>query len=358
MRCAIVEFNWYHDEVIPTLVGLLNERGISPDVYLPVRAIRKDALALEPGLRYSRRSIDGLWGLRRLRGTPSRLGRYDVVILNSIEPDDVLVRAATISTPTIAILHNSDNITRDAYRRYFDGPDRWPLFLGAHVAREAGPRSADAWVAPYRLGPRGARPVGTTTFCVQGNVEFVRRDYLGLIRAVGRLKDDGVRVEVAVVGRSQSHDGDRLRAAISEAGLIDQFALTSGELSFPDYVRAVGACHYLLPLLDRAREDHDAYFRYKISSSMSMALGLAVVPLCEESLASLYGVADRAVTYRSGSIEEGLLAAIGLSDEQRTTYETRLAATREAALARSAQNLARILDGIGASFATAAGSTT
>src|SRR2546429_581326 len=117
MRIALIELNAYHDEVLPTLVYLLNALGIIPDVYMPREAIRNDAFSFAKELQYGLFSTDGVGG--RLRGTPSRRRRYDALIVNSLEPREHLRRLARSSQPTIGVVHNASLLVDDAEHRAF-----------------------------------------------------------------------------------------------------------------------------------------------------------------------------------------------------------------------------------------------
>ena len=176
LKCAIVEFNFYHDEVLPTLVFLLNGMGIVPDVYLPKRAILKDVFSAAPDLRFALMRIDGM---ARFRGTPSRFQKYDIVIANSIEPADVLRRVAASHAPTLAVLHNADLVAEGPYQRFLAGPRRTPIVLARHVSEAIDPGGSVQWIAPVYLGGVAEVPHsgGPTRLCVQGNVEFARRNY-------------------------------------------------------------------------------------------------------------------------------------------------------------------------------------
>src|ERR1035437_2995127 len=105
MRCAIVEYNWYHDLVIPTLVYALNQLGFDVDVYQPRRALAADPYCFAPWLSYKTFAIDGKAG--KLRGTPSRLRRYDLTIANSIEPVEILRATERLNGPVLAIVLNA-----------------------------------------------------------------------------------------------------------------------------------------------------------------------------------------------------------------------------------------------------------
>ena len=236
MKVAVIEFNQFHDELLPSSVYALNRLGIEPDVYVPSKQPRMDPFALAPGLRYHWRRIGGRSrsrrALARLRGTPSRFTRYDALMMNSIEPVELLTAVSHIDLPTLATLHNA-NLLRDddAYRRFFEAPGRLPLFLGRHIAAASGVDDPTLWMTPYFLGePTPAEPGhdGITTLCVAGNVQFGRRDYAGLVTAVEELAKERSDFVVRIVGRSDWRDGRELRRTVGDRGLGDRFTFTDG----------------------------------------------------------------------------------------------------------------------------------
>lgn len=354
MRVAVVEYNYWHDEILPTVVYAFNRLGAVPDVYVPSRAARKDAFAHAPSLRYRLRLIDDPSRVRdrlaRIRGTPARYGRYDVLFVNSIEPAAALEAAASVDLPTIALIHNANLLEDDVtYRAFFAGPARQPLFLGRHVARNLGQRFGQGWLAPVFLGdaPVDAARDGRQRLCVSGNVEFVRRDYASLLEAIAELAPERSDFIVQVVGRSDSRDGRDLRERIAVRGLTDRFTFTSGEIGHGRYLSMVGSSDFILPLIDSGSGSLASYFEVKITSSMSMAIGLGVIPIADARLADLYQVGDVAVTYGPGDLADGIRAALGLPSAERVERRRRLFEIRADALEASVRNLAAALDRLG-----------
>src|SRR5947207_13853933 len=98
MRCALVEFNPFHDEVLPTFTWLLNRLGIEPDVYLVERSARRRPFGRSEGMRFRIRSVE--W-MDRLWGLPFRLRRYQLMIVNSMEPAAILDRVAGLDVPLL-----------------------------------------------------------------------------------------------------------------------------------------------------------------------------------------------------------------------------------------------------------------
>jgi hypothetical protein len=356
MKAAVVEFNFYHDEILPSVVYALNQLGVTPDVYIPARAARKDAFARSPSLRYRTLLIDSPHLLARLRGTPARYGRYDVLIMNSIEPLGILESASRIDLPTVAIVHNAGLLQADGpYRRFFDSHAREPLFLGRHVARSFGPELAGSWLTPFYLTDDHSfvdtLADGRQRLCVQGNVQFARRDYGSLADAVVTLAAERSDFVVRIVGRSTWRDGLEFRATVADRGVAKHFVFNAGEISHEEYLTQVATSDFVLPLIDHRVAGLAPYYSVKITSSMSMAIGLDVIPIAEQTLAQLYGVEDAAVTFESGGLPEAIRVALDTEASVRTARRDRLARIRADALASSVENIASALERVGAAHA-------
>jgi hypothetical protein len=348
VRAAVVEFNHYHDEVLPTFVHAFNELGAVPDVYVSERSARRDAFALATGLQFRLEVID--WRARIL-GTPNRFRRYDLLVLNSVEPPNILEVADRLVLPTIAVLHNANLIVESGpYRSYFEHSDRQPMVLSPHVAKRLGADMAERWIVPLVFGdvPAGVvRREPRTTLCVQGNVEFDRRDYVSLVHAVDQLARERSDFLVRVVGRSDTPDGAALRGLIRDLDLARLFEFTDGEVSHREYLAMIAASDFLLPLLSQENSTLSPYFRYKITMSMSWSIGMGIIPIAEASVAAIYGVEDAAVTYDPAGLVDGLRRAIELGPVLRSDYVRRLQKIRSSLLASSVANLAATIDRLG-----------
>ncbi len=356
-RVAVVELNPYHDEILPTVVYALNRLGIRPDVYVRGATTRKDPFAFASGLRFRRRSIDGRGTLgrwtARLRGTPARYGRYQLVILNSTEPPAVVEAASRIGRPTIGIVHNGNLIHGDpGHRDFFAAPRRTPMVLAPHIAATlAADPEPPLWLAPFYLGdgvlerPSGDGP---TRLCVQGNIEPVRRDYEALLDATQEVAAERSDFVVHMVGRSSSAYGRAFRAEVDARDLADRFAFNQGEVSHRAYRAQVAGADFLLPLVHAGVPRLRPYFEVKLTSSMSMAIALGVIPIVERDLASLYGAADGAVTYDPGNLARSMRTALELRAAERAAKVDALARLRSTGLAESVRNLAASIARVGA----------
>ena len=341
MRVAVVEFNPYHDEVLPTFVWLLNRLDVTPDVFMVKRSARRRPFAGSARLRYRARSVGGIG---RLGGLAWRLRRYDLAIINSMEPPEILGRAARLAVPVLGVMHNTDLLLDDAaYRAFFAAPGHRPLVLGQHIAERLGDSAGAPWWISHvvfgapRTEPR--EPGRPTIFAVTGNVEFPRRNYDSLLDAAGALAGEGLPFLVRIIGRSTYRDGETLRAVVESRGFASRFEFSRGEINHPQFFRLLADSDFSLPLIDTSRDVFRPYLETKLASSVPFAIGLGVPLVANTALVGAYGIGGTGPEYRDGDLTEAMRRAIGSTEEDRSGWRAALLAKREAILDSSLANL-------------------
>lgn len=362
MRCALVEFNAYHDEVLPTFVWLLNQLGVTPDVYTVAPSARRRPFAGSPDLRFHRRPVETMG---RLLGLGFRLRRYELLIVNSMEPRTVLERLSTTPTPLLGVVHTTDLLVNDpAYRSFFAQARRVPLVLGRHIAAALSDSGVRApWIAHVVFGTASgahlagsahladarlaADPTRPTTFVVSGNVEFHRRNYDALLAAAEELHAAGLPFLVRIVGRSSNPDGKALKATIAERGLSSRFEFTSGVIDHPRFYELVAGSDFSLPLLDTSREAFRVYFGTKLASSVSFAIGLGTPLVADASVIQAYGIEGTGPSYEGAGLADAMRHAIASSAAERADWRAALHRKREGLLASSLANLRAAIAAVG-----------
>lgn len=342
MRCALVEHNYHHEQLLPSFVYLLNELGVVPDVYLPRFSVAADPFAFARALRYRICPVDGRFA--RIRGTPRRFGEYDIVIYNSIEPLWVLERAAAQHRPLVTVMHNADLMFTDPeYETFFRSRNHVPIVLAPHVAASLAQRQVH-WVAPVYLGEIPKRTDGECIrLAVQGNVEAHRRNYDSLLDAVEEVVRLGLAVRVLLIGRSDFPDGKKLKDEIQRRHLSEVFEVT-GELAYPEFLRALASCRFVLALIDRTAETFSSYYQFKLTSSLLMSLAVGVPPIVHAELAQLYGLEEASITYGNGGLAGAIMRGAALDEHSYQLLTSRLSAIRGSLLTASASNLRGAVD--------------
>jgi len=339
MRCALIEYNRYHEETLPTFVRLLNSLGIEPDVYMVRRSRQRHPFAFTSGLRFRQRRAEGI---DRFLGLPFRLRRYELLIVNSMEPASHVERLAGVRTPLLGVMHNTELLSGDpAYSAFFASPGRRPVVLGRHIANHLAQGGRPlSWISHVYFGePEPRRADGATTFAVSGNVEFHRRNYDSLLDAAGELAEEAMPIRIRIIGRSSTRDGRMLREAIEHRGLASIFELSDGEIPHDEFFRLVAGSDFMLPLLDHSAAVLRPYFETKLASSVPFAIGLGVPFVIHHDLAGAYSVSECGVGYHDGGLTAAMRTAIASSAGDRARWKAGIETARADLLEASLANL-------------------
>lgn len=345
-KALIVEFLAYHDEVLPSWVRAFHDLDYEVHVLTRKENWAKDAFAWTR--RPDRTLVFQPWQRFLLKqGLPNLFFRgYDAVVFNSVEPTVLLDVARRFHRRASAVIHNANLLSSrpefaTAVRR---GLPFWALAEFIAQGYLGGP---DRTLFPYYLSDKAVRPApGPLRFCVQGNFEYGRRNYPSLLEVLKRFKAEGRNdFEVVFVGNVSPRDFDLFQRAGAEYGVLDKLRFLKGGLKYQDYYSHIASCHYLLALVEPGVPDLQAYYRYSASSSISMAVGLSVIPVMDRSLAELYGLQKIALTYSPAeTLYAAMSEALQLSDDDRKRRIDSLAKFRDARLAQNAANLKSFLD--------------
>lgn len=348
MRCALVEFAIAHGETLPTFVYLLNTLGFEVDLYARSLILGSGPFAHCPGLRYSLHSLDS----PRTRAKLKLLGfsRYDVVVANSIEPVFILQRFSESGTPIVGVIHNAILLLEDQrYRSFFSHRKRRPLVLARHVARFVDEGQQVPWIAPVYLTDDPLQvEAHPSRFCVQGTIDYRRRNYDALLEAVEQLCSFGrTDFEVEMIGRPYGLDGMRLERTVRSRGLQRYIRFRSDVSHYREYLPAIASCGHSLPLVDRTSLMFEPYFLDKITSSISMAIGVGNIPLTHSEIGQLYDLGQLAIDYQDGGLSQAMNTALDLSVSARQRMVGEVHSKRARLLEASLVNLEHTLRELG-----------
>jgi hypothetical protein len=346
-KALIIEFHRYHDEVLPSWSRAFHDIGWEAHVVTRKTNWTKDAFAWTE--RPDKRLVFQPWQRFLLKkGMPNLFFfGYDAVVFNSVEPPFLLEVAKRFRGRVLAVVHNAHLVASDP--TYAEAARSKVSFfaLADFIAKGflGGPART---LFPYQLSSRPARPQpGTVRFCVQGNFEYGRRNYPSLLQVLQRFKDEGLKnFEVVFVGNVNPRDLEKFQKAGTEYGVLDELRFVNGGLAYADYFERITSCHYLLPLVEPDVPALEAYYRDSASSSLSMAIGLGVVPVMDRSLAQLYGLSDIALTYSPAeTLYAAMRLALELTERDRLERVQALGRLKETRLAQNAANLKTALEG-------------
>jgi hypothetical protein len=347
MRCALVEFTPFHGETIPSFVWLLSRLGIEVDVFLRSEVITSDPFAFTEGLTYRQYRLES-WPVRaavKFR----HFAAYDFVLASSCEPRSVLPRLSAIPVPMIGVVHNAVLLLEDdQYRSFFESHRRRPLVLARHQQSFLGPEVGARWIAPLHLMNDPALiETDWRRFCVQGWIDVRRRNYASLLDAVERLDRDGVRdFEVVLLGMELGLDGVRFRRSLNDRSLGGYFDLAGDRPDYRSFLSTIASCGFVLPLVDSSPHLR-MYFEDKITSSISMALGMHRIPVVHTDLAELYDLHTLCLDYGDAELADAMSRALSLPKELRRDIQKGLEARGRHLLDASCENLSQSLVELG-----------
>lgn len=346
IKCAVIEYNYYHGEVLPTIIYILNSLGIyNIDVYVSKKIAKHNPFVYSPGLKYNLREIDILF-FKLLESL--RFRDYDLLIFNSIEPKEILQRIWHISIPTIAIVHNGSLLKDDIdYINFFKSNIRKPVVLSPHISKLLLPEVEWIWCVDVLEKPKVKRP-DKKYFCVQGNLVFRRRNYESLIDAVEKLISEDIKnFNILIVGRNDTKDGLAFKQIIKDKRLDNFFTFSKGEIKYKEYYDLIAQAHFILPLIDKTKNEFKSFFFEKNSSSIHVAFSLGIVPIIHEQLAQIYGVEDSSIKYEDGKLSNALKQAINTDEQILQNMQNTILSKKDNLLNQSILNMKRLLNELG-----------
>ncbi|MCU0268061.1 MAG: hypothetical protein MUF83_05375 [Acidimicrobiales bacterium] len=358
-RVAYVELNFWHGEIQPTFWWVARRAGLELDFH-----VLRDNLVLRPlaGLPEPPRIVPIVAAdphdpcAAPLDATELfEPGRYDLVVLGTAEPVDRVGALERLRVPQLHVHHNPPPLrcARDLATPCVLSPGGRSWFAEPPVVVEPfflGGPTDPATVDVVPAATTTASPDGPVVVCVPGNVQFARRNYGALVRALVRLRAEGVtpdQLTVRLLGRADAGgtrlhgrmrlNGDRLRAVLDDEGVRDFVELSAHELTYPELYGAAAGSHYVLPLIDECFVGGRPYLRGKATGSLGVGIGVGAVPILNTRHAAAVDISV-GPRYRLDDVAAGLRAAL----DRRRFVEDRaaLAALRSERLERSAEAFA------------------
>ena len=340
MRCALIEYNIYHDITFPMFVYLLRRLQIQVDIYTPTRNIARNVLFdTDTSDVVMRRTDARLFGVKEFL---TKYRAYDFVIMNSLEPKQWLQRAAALDAPTLALLHDAHVYQHDDdYKRYFAKRNRKIIVLWKHLADYLS-SVVDAYCcSPVYFGETSIQKVeNAATFCAQGVIQYCHRNYPALLTALEELTRTGdAGFLVRIVGGIGTADLEKFLKE-SHVKQVDSFIeLIKGDISYHAYLSAIGSSHFLLPLLDTTHSDYLPFQEDKMTTSIPCSVGLGAIPIIHQDFAKTYGIEAAAITYENGGLSDAMRRAIAMNDVERTQKRKALRDLKHGLLEQSLTNL-------------------
>lgn len=348
MRCALIEYNCYHDITFPTLVYLLQQLNINVDIYTSQRNIQRNPLVYtsffkEPRIRRSEgRLFDWRERFEKYR-------TYDFVIVNSIEPKKWLARAEQIKCPVLAILHNARLYNTDEeYQKFFTDKKRKLIVLSKHITQYLKNTIESYWIAPVYLTENyfdENKP--ETTFCVQGSIQYNRRNYPALLEAIERFyAGTNHKIKIKLVGGIISPANQQFEQDIRQKNIVSFFEIVKDDVSYEIFLKTLGTSDFLLPLLDNTSPEYQKYVLDKMTTSIPISIGLNVIPIVHQQFAEVYEIKQVSICYENGGLYEAMRTALRMGTEEKYQKKKSLHELRQRLLEQSVQNIKMAIESL------------
>ncbi len=351
-KCVIVQLEPRHEEVIPSVIAACNAAGYRPTVLLNrrIKRLRGDVFKLVKGgeadIRYGRLSVDP--GEGELDWNEVLTDDVDFVIMNTFNRPKAANWAKNCGKPVIALVHNVDQFMEDsAFHDALNRPDFAFLSLAPHVASELFSRLDGKHIDKFGLltycvlngAPQAYSVPEQRKVVVPGNMSLRSRDYQGLIEA---LSDHPGRWEnLNFEFPSSGADRDTIEAEIKSRGLGGRMHVLPkgphGEVLHQEVFESFRSATLFHPLIP---EGFAQYQRIKITSTASMSVGFGVPLIMDRWSEACYRfpmlMSDNTLVASLDRLSQG-------SDAELLEISAELAVYRESMMARSGQDMARLI---------------
>lgn len=360
--CCLIEQNPCHEFMLPSIVYALNQLGIHVDVYLNPHAIERDPFFYTKNLEYnlySTESAEFLF-LRNIL----QYSAYDLVFFNSLDnfvqntkiPNVVSeIKNYLSTTPVVGVAHYIKKIEQGQEQHDITlYKERVQIFtINYCLSRQSQYLPDDNWINPIyycdsiqkiRTDCKLSKEI---TFVVQGNLEFNRRNYIGLLDVVQDvLSKTSFPFKIKIVGQSHLPDGLKFKRQVQSRGLTPYFNFVETNSSFEVFYREIVSADYILFLIDKTSDSWSVYYNHIVSSSVPTSIALGVIPILHDELSHRYHL--HGITYPSGYLNEAMIEAIAIYNTK-TFWEYKLQLECQAKYLRlvNTYNLAKALDRMG-----------
>ena len=199
------------------------------------------------------------------------------------------------------------------------------------------PHTQAVFVSPFLFGDvrtaNGDARDGETVFICVGGIQQARKNHQKLISAIREIIAVKRNFKVVIIGKGELQN-------LPEE--IHPFCEITGRIDFPEMFEKLEKADFLLPLLDADEPAHNRYITTGVTGSAQLIYAFEKIPVVHPKFAAFYGFDDRNAII-SGSLAQGMLAALALDRQAREAKQMALAQLAERLKAESTDNLKEIL---------------
>ncbi|MBU6338596.1 MAG: hypothetical protein KGQ36_01290 [Rickettsiales bacterium] len=316
-----MEFNVCHDELFPSIIQLLNEKGFIVHVFTKKQNISKNSLYFSKSLKYKFFKAKYWSFVKRFR-------IYDYVIFNSFEdyrqPEQSTILKEVYSTKPRkqhrVIIHNPQNLVDELKNGMILSFK--PVVISNHGSSFLkNDKIENEILFPYYYGDFENKLLdkNKTIFSVQGNFSNSRRNYKSLLNAVYALSEMNEfknKFVVKFVGRNDTEDAEKFKSLLNEKNLSSYFDFCDNVLFYENFFSEVNKSDYVIPLVDDSCDELYKYFKSVSSSSINIAVAMSKPLIINEEFAKNYPeFKSFMLEYKNDNVLDGMVKAMRLDNE-------------------------------------------
>jgi hypothetical protein len=328
MRTLVSEIWPVHEECVPAWISALNSLGVTPDVLLNAKSVRKKGsiLSFHPSLRVGQVF---LWRPTEMRQTVQRINatRYDLIVANSFEGQAVNFYRR-LRANLVGITHNYPAAPAEHWahiqKRWHDNdclifPTVLWSFIETNLRKDVSFLPPNAYQTMYpvtrssdSLAHHAAQYFGKIPFAadqsivsIPGGVNYQNRDYLSLFNYLQDCNNGNLDVMVDLPGGGEPDRLERFVDDIKRLAIEHRFPRISAAqwsakqgTPYADYYSCVFHAHSLLGLF----KPQSRYRTHSISSTVPAAINLQRPVFLNDEDASLYGLPNFGATTSADAI--------------------------------------------------------
>lgn len=287
MKAAILEIDGSHDECLHSQVLFLKQGGYrvtlicSSDLKVQVREIPADE-KIYIDIR-NRKGLSRWSSLLALRSILVK-GEFDKIIFNSAHGStirDFCLLPFSGKARFFGTMHGINKLKGSIGQQLIGRRIKNYFVLNDYLLDnlKSFPLNGKKFTSYYPIffpdfedKPLVTKPTNELWVCIPGQVEYKRRDYESLVKAIAESKNTG-HLRFLCLGRSDhAHgNGPELKALVKAHGLTKQFVFWDGFVDNPTFHAWLAASDVVMPLIHPGNDGFEKYLHFQISGAYNLA---------------------------------------------------------------------------------------
>jgi len=307
-KCVIVQYEGIHEEIIPSIIFVLNNLGYKPtilinagyrgggkgDIFKHITNVDYELVPI--ALRRKALFEKGLEIINRDKN-------FEFLVYITYQSNAIAKFLDNITIPKIVITHNAKKLLEERLCvKQINTEDIYLMTLSQHVAvylKNNLPQLVTniGYFTPFLMTntvhDNFSLNEGPIRIGIAGGIDIRTRGFPGLIEQLALAKQNNQlsdRIKFVILGGG--NDRKLLEIAVTENNLTDTFEFLPMKeehkfVSYNEYNKAINKLKFLISIFPA---DYYFYVQFKISSVLSTAIAFEIPLLCEKKASLVYSV--------------------------------------------------------------------